>query len=396
MAVSKTGHPGDDRSWLSTLSIPALRPRPTSHTQENKRTHTSKPRFVLVPLLAMLSITCSFGGVLPDGSGPIVSMTAGNSVNQQEQATDSKFTFDPAAPQMAVVVQVGQLSSPASMTITWYQVTDQGDQKLFTDTVQVSALDRAYSIGKNPGTLAEGDYKIVAALNGQTQQVELKVAQPAPSPLKSQSQTAPPNTSQAQKGQPPVSGGSGAIPTHADPALPAPTPEGDHWTGTVRSTSMGDYGSAGTCSNEIWVSKFDAYVSIHRNFHTGIYVKTVSGSGSGHRTGGPDCVGLAFGPQSNSKVNLASSITFDVTGQFDANTFYLFFHETDMNGATPGLINYSFLQNIESVLEPLFEFKVTGKGSAGGSITIKRPVPDSKGATATGLNIIDMLCVNCK
>jgi hypothetical protein len=213
MAAKKAVHASNDSSRLSALSNPALLRRPSSsHTKQDKRTHAGKSLISVIALLAMLSITCTFGGLLPGASGstelngPIIAMVPGSSVDKNGGAVDAKFTFDPSTPQMAVVVQVGKLSSPSPMTITWYQVTDQGDQKLFTDTVQVSPFDRAYSIGKNPGTLAEGNYKIVATINEQTQQIEVSVAQP------SRSQAAPTSTAQTGGGQPPVSGGGGSVP----------------------------------------------------------------------------------------------------------------------------------------------------------------------------------------
>jgi hypothetical protein len=239
MEAIKTVHASNDGGRPSTLSIPALRTRPSSHAPQNKKNHTEKPLFVLAALLAVLSITCSFGGLLPGGatgkgSDAIFAIEPGGSVDTNGRVVDARYVFASTDPQMEVVVQAGNLSSPAALTITWYQVTDAGDQKLFTHTVQLSALERAYSIGKSAGTLAEGDYKIVAAVNGQTLQIELSVAQPTPGQVQSQSQAAKTAGAPSGPAQPPVDGGSGKTASAAAAWVPGNRPP----TGGCQATLM--------------------------------------------------------------------------------------------------------------------------------------------------------------
>lgn len=182
--------------------------------------------------LLFVSLACSgtsnlFEQAAPPQSGPILSMIPASAVDERGQAVDSKFSFDPSTAEIAVVAQVGNLDAPAPMTITWYQVTDQGDLQLFVDTVQVSALERAWSIGKNPGTLTPGPYKIKAALNGETQELLVSVNQPAAGAMQSQSQAAASGTASAPS-QPLVAGGSGKAPIGSSAVgQAASSPSGD-------------------------------------------------------------------------------------------------------------------------------------------------------------------------
>lgn len=219
MGTEKTVHANPDRGRLSTLSEPVLRRRSPSHTKQNKRTH---PGRFLVALLAIASITCNFiTGLLPSApksgelTGPIIGMIPGASLDKNGALVDPKFTFDPTEPQITVVVQVGKVSG-SPLTITWYQETEGGDQKLFAHDVEVAAYDQAYSIGKNPGTLASGTYKVIAALEGQTEETEFDVSpqkassRPDAAPVSFHQDATPPTP--ARQGAPPVSGGSGTIP----------------------------------------------------------------------------------------------------------------------------------------------------------------------------------------
>jgi hypothetical protein len=207
--VSKALQTRIARTRLFTLLIPASRLQPSSHTKQNKKTHADNALISAIALLAVLSITCTFGGLLPGTSGPtgpIISMLPATSVDEKTgKSIDPKFTFSSTDPQIAVIIQLGAVTD-SHLTVTWYQVIGKSDQKLFEDTISVAANDRAFSIGKNPGTLAAGDYKVIAALGNQTQEADLTVAD-------AQSETAPTSTSQTQKGEPPVSGGSGTIPS---------------------------------------------------------------------------------------------------------------------------------------------------------------------------------------
>jgi hypothetical protein len=146
---------------------------------------------------------------------PIVTMLVAAPELDTGRPLTPTFTFDAQAPGMMVLVQVGQITN-APLDLVWYQVTDSGQQKLFEHTVQVAAFDWAYSIGKNPGALASGTYKVVASLQGQTQSVEFDVTQ------KAATGGAPVS---AQQGQPPVDGGSGETASPVSPTssyLPTP------------------------------------------------------------------------------------------------------------------------------------------------------------------------------
>jgi hypothetical protein len=168
-------------------------------------------------------LACSVGGLIPSGkkkdSGPILDVLPGASVDEKGQLADPKFTFDPSDQQIAVVVQ----SDPASqigngpLTVTWSQLTFGGETELFTDTLQLEAGDRAWSIGKNSGSLMPGIYKVTASLGGETQDVYVNVAGPATA----QAGTATVGAAQAAGGQPPAQGGSGTVPQSAFTQVPS-------------------------------------------------------------------------------------------------------------------------------------------------------------------------------
>ena len=146
----------------------------------------------------------------------IVAMLIAASIDKNGRVVNPKFTFDPTEAQITVIVQVGKITN-APLDIVWYQVTDNGDQKLFEHQVPVTSYDRAYSVGKNAGTLSPGEYKVTATLEGETKELAFDVA--------SQKALAPP----AQKGTtppgkapdpPPVDGGSGKMRPAKPPATP--------------------------------------------------------------------------------------------------------------------------------------------------------------------------------
>jgi len=253
MAVIEVVHANLDSNRLSTLSEPALRKKPSSQPKQNRRTHVGKPLFTALAILLMASLSCNFVTGLVNGngnteiSGPIIGMAAGSSVDQQGQVVDPQFTFDPSQPQIAVAVQVGKLDNPAPLTITWYQVTDQGNQKLFSDTVQVSANEQAYSIGTSPGLLAPGSYTVTATLNGQTEDTDFDV-----SPQKASLSGAVPAST--QQGAPPVSGGSGTTPQSAatgfyKPAGPCTDikPSGGGYSVSQEEDQQAEIGVRGEC-----------------------------------------------------------------------------------------------------------------------------------------------------
>ncbi len=77
--------------------------------------------------------------------------------------------FPADTPQITIVAHAGEVSGSGSgMNLAWFQVTDEGETRLFTHTVEVGSFDAAYSVGTNPGTLAPGTYRVEAALEGES------------------------------------------------------------------------------------------------------------------------------------------------------------------------------------------------------------------------------------
>ncbi len=227
MGTVKTARANTGRNRLSILLIPALRRQSPSQTQQNKRTHAGKSLLTLVSLLAMLSITCTFGGLLPGSfgsteiSGPIIAMVTAASLDEHGQIVDQRYSFAPTTPQMTVVVQIGGLTSSTPLNITWYLSSDAGEEKLFEHTIQVEAFDRAYSVGLNSGLLATGTYKAVATLGDQKQTITWVVVEEQSGPSAEISQGS--NSAQTQQGKAPTSGSSGKVPA-SQKAAAQPTP----------------------------------------------------------------------------------------------------------------------------------------------------------------------------
>lgn len=178
--------------------------------------HTGYFRVGAATIGWFLILACSFGGLIPASSsstteGPIIGMFPASSLNEQGQAVDPRFTFDSTDPQITVIAQVDPASqiTDASLTVTWYQETFDGEQELFKHDLQVSAGEVAYSIGTNPATLAAGSYRVTASLEGQVWQMYFHVADPQVEIPGLENQVP---TGQAAGGQPPVQGGSGTVP----------------------------------------------------------------------------------------------------------------------------------------------------------------------------------------
>lgn len=89
------------------------------------------------------------------------------------------------------------------MDITWSQVTEEGEQELFTHTVEVSSFEAAYSVGENPGVLIAGTYRVEATLEGESRSTQFEVEAPEETAAAGQGATS----------APPASGDSGAVAT---------------------------------------------------------------------------------------------------------------------------------------------------------------------------------------
>jgi len=100
-------------------------------------------------------------------SRPIVDIVPAASIGEDGQPVDPALVFAPDAPLITVVAQVGEVTG-SPMDITWSQVTDEGDQELFTHTVEVASFDAAYSVGESPGELIPGTYRVEATLEGES------------------------------------------------------------------------------------------------------------------------------------------------------------------------------------------------------------------------------------
>jgi hypothetical protein len=181
-----------------------------------------------------IAAACSLGGavqaepVAPEPTGPIVSLAVASSFDEQGRLVDPAFTFSPDQPQITVIVQVGQgFTTP--LEIVWYQVTEESEEQLFAVTLAVAALDRAYSVGQNPGTLAPGTYRVTATLDGQTQETEFDVAGEPPETTA--------NTGGSAAGEPPVAGPSGTTPQ----ASPAPSASGSSGSRPWAGLGPGNY-----------------------------------------------------------------------------------------------------------------------------------------------------------
>jgi len=205
-------------------------------------------------LLLGIALACNIGGARQaepgamEPTGPIVSMAVASSLDDQGRLVDPAFTFSPDQPQITVIVQVGQgVTTP--LEIVWYRVTDEGEEQLFTVTFVVAALDRAYSVGQNPGTLAPGTYRVRATLDGQTQETEFDVA--------GEPQETTANTGGSAAGQPPVAGPSGTTPQ----ASPAVSAAGSSDLGAWAGLGPGNYPLVDLQADTVEIYPFLGYVN---------------------------------------------------------------------------------------------------------------------------------------
>lgn len=167
-------------------------------------------------------------------------------------------------------------------------------------------------------------------------------------------------------------------PTHAIGAVEA-TPSGPgvrHWSGTIQTTTNGNYATGGACTNEKWNSAFSLAVASDGS---------VDGSGAANIAAVPQCAG----PGMEGTKTSATVADFSVSGTYDGSTFNLTFNETSIDGTTAGLFNYALL------LGGQLHVPATGPDRAGATITVSNPVTGGV-ATANAQHIIDMTCQDCK
>src|SRR5581483_9461223 len=108
--------------------------------------------------------------------GPILGLMVAASMDVKGDLVGQTFTFAPDQPQITVIARIGKVAEGSSIRFAWYQETDGEDKPLFEHTVKVAEFDRAYSEGKNRGTLAAGRYRVIATLDGKTREIEFAVA----------------------------------------------------------------------------------------------------------------------------------------------------------------------------------------------------------------------------
>lgn len=133
-------------------------------------------------------------------SRPIVDIVPAASIDEEGQPVDPTLVFAPDAPRITIVARAGEVTG-SPMDITWSQVTDEGEQELFTHTVEVGSFDAAYSVGENPGTLTPGTYRVEATLEGESLSTQFEVEASGEAEAAGQGATS----------GPPSSGDSGAV-----------------------------------------------------------------------------------------------------------------------------------------------------------------------------------------
>jgi hypothetical protein len=177
------------------------------------RDTSGRAELVRVRVLALLSVVLLLAASCSGGEGeerpaspfravnrPIVDIVPASDIGEGGQPVDPGFAFDPAAPQITVVAQVGEVTG-SPMDLTWYRVTDEGEEELFTHTVGVASFEAAYSVGESPGALAFGRYRVEATLEGESRSTQFEVVAPEGA------------TDQSATSGPPASGDSGAVAT---------------------------------------------------------------------------------------------------------------------------------------------------------------------------------------
>lgn len=167
---------------------------------------------VICAVVLLLAVACSGGeekekekaprSSLTAVSRPIVDIVPAASIGEDGQPVDPALVFAPNAPRITIVAQVAEVTG-SPMDITWSQVTDKGEKKLFTHTVEVASFDAAYSVGKSPGTLTPGTYRVEATLEGESLSTQFEVEAPEGTDAAGESATS----------GPPASGDSGAVAT---------------------------------------------------------------------------------------------------------------------------------------------------------------------------------------
>jgi hypothetical protein len=158
---------------------------------------------------------------------------------------------------------------------------------------------------------------------------------------------------------------------------------GETWQGTLHTETTGDYGAAGICTGEAWDMQFQVTVAGSGD---------VTGAGSGTLASNPKCSGPGF--SSDYLSSQAKTVSFDVRGKRQDGKFDLQFVETNIDGETKGLVNYSLLLSV-SGNPPTLSVPITGPSTAEGETTTSVVVPYSDGTKASGKHQVKMRCTSC-
>jgi hypothetical protein len=150
----------------------------------------------------------------------IVSIIPAVGIDEEGQPVEPGFNFSPDTPQITIVVQAGEVAG-SPMNLTWFQVTDDGEQELFTHAVEVASFQSAWSVGDNPGMLADSSYRVDATFEGQAMSTTFRVGVPdgPPFALAAGSRALDAHGAGGQGGAnsgPPTSGDSGVLGPRAD------------------------------------------------------------------------------------------------------------------------------------------------------------------------------------
>jgi hypothetical protein len=152
---------------------------------------------------------------------------------------------------------------------------------------------------------------------------------------------------------------------------PGPDLKGDRWQGTMHSgTEM--HSSKAACTGEAW--DFDLHLVVGGD-------GSVEGKATGHLTSMPQCSGPPYWVKSVYD-GQAKNSGWNVSGEFDGKQFKLHFAETQIDGGTGGLIQYSLWTQsgvVNTIVVPL-----TSKITAQGETKTNVPVPHSTDTVASG------------
>ncbi len=186
---------------------------------------------------------------------------------------------------------------------------------------------------------------------------------------------------------PPVVPTHTATPTKIIPAVEVtatftPNP-GETWQGTLHTETTGDYGAAGICTGEAWDMQFQVTVANSGD---------VTGAGSGTLSSNPKCSGPGFSGDYLSRQ--AKTVSFNVRGKRQDGKFDLQFVETNIDGETKGLLNYSLLLSPAGT-PPTLPIPITSPNTAEGETTSSVIVPYSNGTNASGKHQVKMTCTSC-